>query len=331
MVSPENVVLEVSAVDGDAPEVIAALTETLRQLREAGFRLAFGAYVMTRPYVAWVPLAGYIKLDMRSLKPETVPAAVRVGASHSHASLIAEKVESAEEFALLEKLGVRYFQGYYFERPTTISARVVSPAYANVIQLINLVRREANVSEIEALLKRDPTLSFKLLRYINSAGFGLSCEITSFRHAVMILGLKNLFRWAAILLTSVKGNFAPPAVANFAVTRARFMELLASECLSAEDRDNAFLTGIFSLLDVMLGVPMAQALENLALPSDIDDALLERAGLLGQLLHLAEACEIAEGDGVVGTACALQLSNEQINRCHLAAIAWAEHIGDPAS
>ena len=163
------------------------------------------------------------------------------------------------------KLGVKFFQGFYFERPTSIAAKLANPAYATVIQLINLVRSEADAVTIEALLKRDPTLSFKLLRYINSAGFGLGCEVTSFRHAVMILGLKKLFRWAALLLTSIKSSSAPPVVAGFAVTRARFMELLAAECLPPEDCDNAFLAGVFSLLDVMLGVPMEKALASLTI------------------------------------------------------------------
>jgi EAL and modified HD-GYP domain-containing signal transduction protein len=242
--------------------------------------------------------------------------------------VIAEKVESAREFALLEKLGVKYFQGFYFERPIAVVTRVFSPAYANVIQLLDLARKEADVREIETLLKRDPTLSFKLLRYINSAGFGLSCEIKSFRHAVMILGLKKLLRWAALLITTVKSDTAPPVVANFAVIRGRFMELLASEWLSADDCDNAFLTGIFSLVDVMLGVPMAKALNSLGLPSDVNDALLEGSGVLAPFLHLAEACESANDKDVAALAQTLQLSNEQINRCHLAALAWAETVAD---
>jgi c-di-GMP-related signal transduction protein len=207
-----------------------------------------------------------------------------------------------------------------------VTARVASPGYASVLQLINLVGREADPGEIEQVLKRDPTLSFKLLRYINSAGFGLGCEVTSFRHAVMILGLSNLFRWSTLLLTSVKSSSAPPAVANMAITRGRFMELLAAEFLSQSDCDNAFVTGVFSLLDVMLGVPMEQALKTLVLPQDVADALLERSGMLAPFLDLVEACERADGDEIDTMARALQLSNDQLNRAHLHALAWAENL-----
>ena len=327
IVDPERIVLEVPTIDDNEPARIAATIETLDQLKMRGFRLAFGAYVLTKPYAAWVRLASFIKLDIRKLRSETLPAAVRIAGNHAHAQVIAEKVESAQEFELLAKLGVKYFQGFYFERPTTVTAKLANPAYATVIRLLNEVRKdEADPAVIEELLKRDPTLAFKLLRYINSAGFGLGCEVTSFRHAVMILGLKKLFRWAALLLTSIKSSSAPPVVASFAVTRARFMELLAAECLPQEDCDNAFLAGVFSMLDVMLGVPMAQALENLVLPSDINDALLERSGLLAPFLQLVEACEVADGAEIAEIARSLQLSNEQINRAHIEALNWAEQL-----
>lgn len=328
IVDPERIVLEIPPVPENAAEAIASTASLLELLRMRGFRLAFGAFVLTRPYATWCALASYIKLDMRKLKPETLPAAVRIAGTHAHAQVIAEKVESVVEFELLAKLGVKFFQGFYFERPTAVTAKLANPAYSTVIQLINQVRKEADPATIEELLKRDPTLSFKLLRYINSAGFGLGCEVTSFRHAVMILGLKKLFRWAALLLTTIKSGTAPPLVANFAVTRARFMELLAAECLPPEDCDNAFLAGVFSLLDVMLGVPMEQALENLVLPSDINDALIGRDGVLAPFLQLVEACETADGDEVAELARALQLSNDQINRAHIQALAWAEQFGE---
>jgi hypothetical protein len=135
------------------------------------------------------------------------------------------------------------------------------PSQAIIIQLINLMRKQASSAEIEELLKKDPTLSFNLLRFINSSGFGLQCEITSFRHAVMILGLKKLFRWAALLLTTSRAGGSPPAVGTMAVVRGRLMELLALELLPAEECDNAFVVGVFSMLDTMLGMPLEKALE----------------------------------------------------------------------
>lgn len=328
LVHPARIVLEVPAVFGNIAQEISALSDHLSRLKASGFRLAFGQFALTRPYVAWLALADYVKLDVRALKPEVLPTIVKIAAAKPELKLIAEKIETAEEFSTLEALGVPYFQGHLFARPAAMTARVASPAYASVLQLISLVGQEADAGEIEQVLKRDPTLSFKLLRYINSAGFGLGCEVTSFRHAVMILGLNKLFRWSTLLLTSVKSSTAPPAVANLAITRGRFMELLAAEFLSREDCDNAFVAGVFSLLDVMLGIPMQQALENIVLPQDVAETLMERSGVLAPFLELVEACERADGGEIENMARSLQLTNDQINRAHLQALAWAEQLMD---
>ena len=326
MVDPERIVLEVPPVADNAPTVIAVLADTLKDLKSRGYRLAFGASVLTRPYASWCALATYIKIDVRALKPEVLPAAVKVATTHAHAQVIAEKVESTEEFAALERLGVKLFQGYYFERPSAIAARIASPAYSTVIQLINLVRREADPGEIEELLKRDPTLSFKLLRYINSAGFGLGCEVTSFRHAVMILGLKKLFRWAALLLTTSRAGGVPAAVGTTAIVRGRLMELLAAELLPAEEIDNAFVVGVFSLLDTMLGMPMDKALDAISMPEPVVSALLLRRGALAPFLELTIACETGDDETFARCAEELQLSNRQVNLAHLQALAWAESL-----
>jgi len=327
-VHPARIVLEIPAVPDNDAEKISALSDDLSRLKARGFRLALGHFALTRPYVAWLALASFVKIDVRLLKPEVLPAVVKIARAQPNLKVVAEKIETFEEFTNLEKLGVNYFQGFLFAKPTTITARVASPAYANVLQLISLVAQEADPGDIELILKRDPTLSFKLLRYINSAGFGLGCEVTSFRHAVMILGLTKLFRWSTLLLASVKSSTVPPAVANLAITRGRFMELLAEQFLSRADCDNAFVAGVFSLLDVMLGIPMEQALENLVLPQDVVDALTDRTGMLAPFLDMVEACERYETDEINALARSLQMTNDQINRAHLQALAWAEQLMD---
>jgi c-di-GMP-related signal transduction protein len=190
------------------------------------------------------------------------------------------------------------------------------------------VRNQASTTEIEEVLKKDAMLAFNLMRLINSAGFGLSREITSFRQAVMLLGLKKLFRWAALLLTASQNSNAPPSVASTAVVRGRLMELLAAESLPTEDCDNAFVVGVFSLLDVMLGMPMHKALEMLALPPGVLEALLHRSGPYAPYLELTEACETGDDEAFERASQALKLTNKQINWAHLQALAWADHLGE---
>ncbi|MBL8508954.1 MAG: HDOD domain-containing protein, partial [Chitinimonas sp.] len=186
----------------------------------------------------------------------------------------------------------------------------------------------AEITEIENALKRDVALSFKLLRYINSAGFGLSCEIHSFRHAVTILGYQKLYRWLTLLLVTASSDAGtPPALMKTAVTRGRLVELLGSHMLDGTDRDNLFIVGVFSLLDVMLDMPMEKILETLLLPDAVSDALLSRTGIYGPFLELAEACEDPEMADVPRLCEHLQLTPEMLNKAHVSALAWVEELG----
>ncbi|MFT4243483.1 MAG: HDOD domain-containing protein [Acidovorax sp.] len=329
LIHPEKVVLEVPPLpDGAAQEEIDGRVPTLQALRERGFRLAFDQQSLKRAYTHWLPLASFVKLDMMAFKPELAAPLVKFATTHSKATLVAEKVETAEQYEMMRDLGVKLFQGFWFAHPSLVKATTIRPAQATIIQLINLVRKQASTAEIEELLKKDPTLSFNLLRFINSSGFGLSCEITSFRHAVMILGLKKLFRWAALLMTTSRAGGAPPAVGQTAVVRGRLMELLAAELLSPEDCDNAFVVGVFSLLDTMLGVPLDKALESVALPEPVMDALLHNKGVFAPFLDLTRACESGDEAAFAKAADALHLSNRQVNWAHLQALAWAESLND---
>ena len=328
LVQPERIVLEMPHVNDDAADEIEARLQTLVDTRKRGFRLAFGYTVVGAAYAPWLPLASFIKLDMRLIPADRVAAIVQLAQRKSEARIVAEKVETAEQHKQLADLGVKLFQGYWFAKPVLITGQTVRPSQAAIIQLINLVRKQATTAEIEEVLKRDASLSFNLLRFINSSGFGLSAEVTSFRHAVMILGLKKLFRWAALLLTTSRAGGIPPAVGMTAIVRGRLMELLAAELLPPDECDNAFVVGVFSLLDTMLGMPMDKALEAISLPESAVSALLMRRGLLAPFLELAIACETADDEAFARCANALQLSNRQVNWAHLQALAWAETLND---
>jgi EAL and modified HD-GYP domain-containing signal transduction protein len=220
------------------------------------------------------------------------------------------------------------FQGYYFAHPVTLSAKVINPGYANILNLLNMLRNNAEIRDIENALKRDVALSFKLLRYINSAGFGLSCEIQSFRHAVTILGYQKLYRWLTLLLVTAGAETgSPPALLKTAVTRGRLVELLGSHLLDGQDKDNLFIVGMFSLLDVLLDMQMDTILETLILPETVSDALLSRTGIYGPFLELAEACEDAEMAEVPRLCEQLQITPEMLNRAHVQALNWVEELG----
>jgi c-di-GMP-related signal transduction protein len=325
LIHPRKVVLEIPIVANDDPEQIEALVPVLDAVAKRGLRIALNQAALRKPYIRWLPFAAFIKLEMNAFGPEMAEPLVRFVKNNTKARIIAEKVETAEQHQRMADLGVKLFQGYWFARPSVVQSRTVRPSQATVIQLLNLVRRQADVSEIEEVLKRDPTLSFNLLRFINSSGFGLSVEITSFRHAVMILGHNKLLRWAALLMTSAS-NGAPAALGTTAVVRGRLTELLAAELLPPEDADNAFIVGVFSLLDAMLGMPLDKALDAVSLPQSVQDALLRRTGVFAPFLELAEACESGDEVAFGRAAEALHLSSRQVNMAHMNALLFAESL-----
>jgi EAL and modified HD-GYP domain-containing signal transduction protein len=326
LVNPERVVLEIPPLKPADPQIVESRVQILAQLRQRGFRLAFGHYVLDPVYALWRPLASFVKIDVSLLPGSSLKDVVKAARRGTDAALIAEKVETAEQYDRMSSLGVRMFQGYWFSRPTMVATKMVSPSQAHIIQLINLVRNQASTDEIEDVLKKDAGLAFNLLRLINSAGFGYAREVTSFRQAVMLLGLKKLFRWAALLLTATRANDAPGTTSNMAVVRGRLMELLAQQIMKPENADNAFVSGIFSLLEVMLGVPMSQALELLALPPSVTEVLLEHNGPYAALLSLAEACELGDEARFTDACHQLKITSQQANWAHLQALAWADQM-----
>ncbi len=326
LVHSDRVVIEVPRVQNDDPEGVSHVQEKLGALRKRGYRLAAGEYILLEAYHDWLPLFSYIKVNTQAVQANTLQA-VAYRINKTSAKGIAERIETAEQFQLCHEMGFFGFQGFFFAKPVTVSAKVINPAYTNVLELINLVRKEAEVDEIEKILKRDAALSFKLLRYINSSGFGLMCEITSFRHAVMILGYRKLLRWLTLLFATVNQSGSGIALARTAVTRGRMMELLAERHLSREDTDYAFVVGIFSLLDAMLGVKMEEALTSITLPEVVNDALLHRAGMFGPFLLLVEACEKFDFSTLEALASSLQFGPKEVDEAHIEALAWTEALG----
>jgi EAL and modified HD-GYP domain-containing signal transduction protein len=324
LLPPDRVVLELL-------ETVQASTQVLarcQNLRAKGFRFALDDFELTEKNAPLLPLASYIKIDIRQTPPEKARLMMNAFEKRQvSAKLLAEKVETAKEFKDCKELGFTYFQGYYFAHPETLSAKTINPSYEHVLLLLNKVRENANPTEIEKFFKHDVALSFKLLRYINSVGFGLSCEIESIRHAITILGYQQLYRWLTLLLVTAGQATTPHALLITAMTRGRLTELLGQEYMERQDRDNLFIVGIFSLLDAILETPMEFVVEKLSLPTTVSDALLTRQGIYGPFLELAEACESGNLGRIEELAASLQLEPKKVNRAHLDALSWAETLG----
>lgn len=240
--------------------------------------------------------------------------------------MVARHVDTWQAYDVCAQIGLYAFVGnlHLTPRPGNYS-RDLNPAQTMILQLMDMVRKNADIKQLESVLKRDAALSYKLLRYINSAGFGLGCEIQSLKHAVTMLGYSPLYRWLALLLATATTTGYSPVLMHTAVIRGRFAELLGSTFLPRNEAENLFVAGMFSLLDKLLGVPMEDVLEKIQLSESVTQALLSREGIYGPFLAMAEACELNSA-GVDAMATSLCISARQVNEAQMSALAWAQSI-----
>ncbi|HEX8963332.1 MAG TPA: HDOD domain-containing protein [Rhodocyclaceae bacterium] len=216
--------------------------------------------------------------------------------------------------------------GWFFLQGRLPSSSRLNPSHAQIIHILNQVRQNAEVTEIERTLKQNISISFKLLRYINSAGFGLQKQIESFRHAVTLLGYDKLNKWLSLLLVTASRDPAAPALMQAAIARGRFMELTAEGRVERKQLDNLFITGSFSLLDVLLGTRIDAVLKEMNLPAVIGEALLDRKGPCAPWLELAAAAEREDPSDLIARAAALGVPLPVVNRAQVGALAFAESL-----
>jgi EAL and modified HD-GYP domain-containing signal transduction protein len=308
---PENALLEFPAPLFATPagQALAA------QLDAAGTALCLADYApdMTLPAA---PKFHFALADAR-MHPQM---------AHAPATPLATGLADHEAFAEAIDGGYAGAAGWFFLHGLPAMANKLTPGHAQIIHILNLVRQNAEIGEIETALKQDITISFKLLRYINSAGFGLATKIQSFRHAVTLIGYDKLNRWLSLLLVTASRDPAAPALMQTAIVRGRFMERVAAETVGKAELDNLFIAGSFSLLDVLLGTKIDAVIREMNLPAAIGDALLNRAGPYAPWLELALACERDDMAAIALHAEALGLLPATINRAQVEALAFADSL-----
>ena len=280
------------------------------EAREAGYRIA----IETEDLSATLGLADFYMVPLDSIKRAS-PDTILTG------------VDTAAAFARARDAGALYFDGRsQLDAPPPTAKPAINPAHAVILELIGAVQKEAEPREIEAIFKRDVTLSFKLMRFINSASFGLTSRVDSVRHALSIMGYQQLFKWLS-LLASTAGSGASPALTQSAMTRARLMELLGAKIMDRRDQDYLFITGMFSLLDRIMQMPLPAILERVNLPEGVIQALLEGDGRYARFLALARACE---GEPLPEGGHYADIDVKAVNLAHLEAIEWAAQLSKSA-
>jgi c-di-GMP-related signal transduction protein len=240
--------------------------------------------------------------------------------------LVGRPVSTWQDFDACAALGLDAIVGKLHLTPRPGNpVKGMNPAQTIILQLMQMVQANEDVPKIEAVLKRDPALIYKLLRFINSAGFGAARQVESLRQAIAMLGYAPLYRWLVLLLATASASGYSPVLMETAVVRARLCELLGQHSLPRSDAEHLFVAGMFSLLDRLLGLPMQEVLDTVQLPEQVVRALVHRDGAYGPYLALAEACEL-NSDLVGSMAAALDISPLDVNKAHLSALAWAQNV-----
>jgi EAL and modified HD-GYP domain-containing signal transduction protein len=323
----DHVVFEVDAgLLGNAAALAAC-----RTLKAHGFQLAWRDFpgADNNGLGEWLALMDIIKLDARRLR-EPDSAATLAALRQWPARLQASGVERRVDFDLARQCGFSLFQGYYFAHVAEIAGERADPDKLAVLELLDKLLIDADDPVLEAIFKNSPRLGLHLLQLVNSSTFALRTRIRSLKHAFTILGRQELSRWLHVLLFALgDGEGGPTPLLELALRRARFMEYIPRYRTHATHtllQDEAYLTGILSLADVLLGWPMEKVAERLHLANDVKAALLSRAGPLGDLLALCEKLEQADFDAVEEIADRLQLTPEAVMHSQNVALVWSNQI-----
>jgi c-di-GMP phosphodiesterase len=324
----EKVVLEIVETMKVTPEILARI----KHLVADGFRFALDDVITDSDDVQQLlPLVEVIKFDLRDM-PLSALLKLTPRFKLSKKKLLAEKVETQEQFQTCLELGFDYFQGYYFAKPVILSGKKLSPSQLAVMQLMSLINSDADNSDIERAIKKDVSLCFNLLRLVNTPAVGSPRRIDSVTQALMVLGRNQLRRWLQIMLYAEpckKGQAMTPLL-RLATTRGKLLELIAEQ-VEPRNRgmaDTAFTVGIISLMDTLFSIPMEEILEQVSVVDAVSDALMHRTGVYGSMLSLVEQMERIEEAGPMldNLVEHFHLSSEDLVNLQLSAFEWSDSV-----
>ncbi len=294
------------------------------RLKEAGYTIALDDFVADDPRGELIPYADLIKVDLKATTPAQQVALVRRFGSPG-CQMLAEKVETREEFSACKKAGFTYFQGYFFRRPELMQAREIPKNQVNYLRLLQAISRdEIDVAEIEGIIKGEASLCYRLLRYLNSAAFSFASEIHSVRHGLAILGDREVRRWVRLVATLGAGKNKSSDLVLSALVRARYCELLGPRVPHGES--DLFLVGLFSLMDAILEMPMGVVLEGISLDRETRAVLLGQKSQLDPIYQLMLAQEKADWPRLTELCIQLKLPESHVTECDWKAMQWAREM-----
>ncbi|GAB3529413.1 EAL and HDOD domain-containing protein [Photobacterium alginatilyticum] len=319
-----KVIIEVLESCAPDEELFVAIKYLYRQ----GYVIALDDFEMSPPWQRFLPYVHIIKLDLMKIGIEQACEFVN---QHRDRKLkfLAEKVETRQDYAAAYEAGFQFFQGYYFSKPEMLKNRQVEPEKLTTVRLLQEICREpVDFNRVEKIISSDVSLSYLLLRYVNAAAHRTIEPISSFKQALVYLGEDKIKMFVSAVATAHAAIDKPRELYSLSLQRARMCEMLAASSRQAVEKDKAFLTGLFSLLDALLDNSLEQLLTLLPLEPDVRDALLNRQGALGRILALLDAYEQADWE-TVGIHCqALGIREELVAKTYQHALQWSSQYLD---
>jgi len=317
-ISPKQVVLEILE---DIP-ITAKLIMAVERLKKKGFTIALDDYIYNPKHKPIVSLADVIKIDIMQLDRETLVEHVKALKKYK-ALLLAEKVETLDEFEFCRDLGFDYFQGYFLSRPRIIKSKSMPSNKLAVLNLLAVLNNpSADVEELEEAISFDVSMSYKILKLLNSAFFNFDNKVESIKHAIVILGRNQLRSWAS-MMAMAKMDDRPSEMIHLAMTRAKMCELLAEQA-NLGSLEAYFTAGLFSALDILMEREISELIEPLPLSEDVVAALLSRGGIMGEALNCAIDYEMSNLDDVNFQ----NLDKQEMFVAQVEAISWANMVVD---
>lgn len=306
------------------------VVERCRELKELGFQLALDDHEYSPDFNAAYAVIDIVKIDLLTVDQDHLPGIIEQ-LRRWPVRILAEKVETAEQFDACYSMGFDLFQGYFFERPVVLKKNKIKTSALAMLKLLQQLIMDATIDEIEQTFKANPSLSYNLLRLVNSVALGSREKIKTLRHAITMLGTSHMRRW--IQLSFFAGNDARGInnpLLEMAAVRGRLMEILVIQKgldrALGEQSEEAFMIGILSLLDVLFETPISVIIDSLNLTDEVSNALLYHEGMLGRLLYLAKRLEVTDFDAVTLLLDECDISLDQLLSAQLDAFNWRANV-----
>jgi EAL and modified HD-GYP domain-containing signal transduction protein len=328
MLTPDELVVEILETIKPGKKLLALC----KDLHKKGYTLALDDYEHQSVWAHFYPFIKIIKIDIQQSSIDDIKEVLTAIKDHPHIKMLAEKVETYDEYDQMLQLGFDYFQGYFFAKPEMVTTKSLSPSQMAMAELLyETSKTELDLNSITSVFERDVSLSYKLLRYANSAIFKRRNEISTIKQALVILGSGELKRFIGLMFAVTANPDKPSELINLAMTRAKFCELVAQDIRSQLDISIAFLTGLLSMIDAILDEDMANVLEKLPLSQEIKDPLLTKKGVMAALIKLVELIEQADWDKTTLVMEKLKLDKDKVVEHYNQAVAWADEQTQAAS